>query len=82
MQVADQPNAPVTASRILRLPEVVKRTGLSRSSVYGRIRAGEFPAPVHLGAGRAIGFLEREIHGWIDSLAERRTEPSTQKVGG
>lgn len=61
-------------SRILRFPEVVNRTGLSRSSVYGRIRTGDFPAPVPLGAGRAVGFLEREVNGWIASLAERRIE--------
>lgn len=54
--------------RILRFPEVVNRTGLSRSSVYGRIRAGEFPTPVALGSGRAVGFLESDVQSWIDSL--------------
>lgn len=58
--------------RILRFPEVVKRTGLCRSSVYGRIKAGEFPAPVPLGDGRAVGFVEREVNSWIDEMANRR----------
>lgn len=58
--------------RILRFPEVVTRTGLSRSSVYGRIKAGEFPAPVPLGDGRAVGFLEQEVSQWIHSLAQSR----------
>ena len=61
-------------TRILRFPEVVNRTGLSRSSVYGRIRSGDFPAPVPLGSGRAVGFLEREVNGWIASLVDRREE--------
>jgi prophage regulatory protein len=64
-------------SRILRFPEVVSRTGLSRSSVYGRIRAGEFPSPVPLGGGRAVGFLEREVNGWIGALTERRCQAAT-----
>jgi prophage regulatory protein len=58
--------------RILRFPEVVSRTGLSRSTVYGRIRAGEFPPPVPLGGGRAVGFVEREVNSWIDSMMTRR----------
>lgn len=61
--------------RILRFPEVVTRTGLSRSSVYGRIKAGDFPAPVPLGEGRAVGFIEREVSQWIESLAGTRGEP-------
>ena len=60
--------------RILRFPEVVNRTGLSRSSVYGRIKAGDFPTPVPLGEGRAVGFLEREVSQWIHSLAQSRGE--------
>ncbi|HYD04806.1 MAG TPA: AlpA family phage regulatory protein [Reyranella sp.] len=29
----------------LRLPEVIRRTGLSRSEIYRRIKAGTFPQP-------------------------------------
>lgn len=60
--------------RILRFPEVVSRTGLSRSSVYGRIKAGEFPSPVQLGPGRAVGFIEQDVATWIASLSQQRTE--------
>jgi prophage regulatory protein len=62
-----------TDSRILRFPEVVAKTGLSRSTVYGRIRSGEFPAPVPLGSGRAVGFLKGEVEGWIVAMAARRS---------
>lgn len=51
-------------SRILRLPDVQARTGLSRSTIYLRLATGEFPQPVSLGA-RSIGFLESEVDGWI-----------------
>ena len=52
---------------ILRLPAVIERTGLSRSSLYLKLSAGKFPRPVSLGA-RAIGFLASEIDEWIASL--------------
>jgi prophage regulatory protein len=48
----------------LRLPQVKQRTGLSRSSVYAKVRSGEFPAPISLGA-RAVGWLDSEISEWM-----------------
>lgn len=49
---------------ILRRPQVQARTGLSRSTIYERIRAGTFPAPVSLGA-KAVGWIEGEIDTWL-----------------
>ena len=52
------------APRLLRLPQVIERTGLGRSSIYGLISAGDFPAPVHL-TSTARAFLESEVEAWI-----------------
>ena len=60
--------------RILRLPEVQARTGLSRSTIYMRLELGRFPRPVSLGA-RAVGWIESEIDEWIrERIAESRGE--------
>ena len=56
---------------ILRLPEVKKSTGLSRSTIYLRIAEGTFPRPISLG-GRAVGWLVAEVQEWL----ERRIEAS------
>ena len=54
-----------------RLPSVKARTGLSRSVIYRRIAAGDFPAPVKLGE-RASAWDSREIDNWIATrIAER-----------
>lgn len=53
------------SKRIVRLPEVINRTGLSRSSIYLRLRQGSFPGQINLG-GRAVGWLDAEINKWID----------------
>lgn len=53
-----------SAIRIVRLPEVKALTGLSRSTVYERIREGQFPRPVGLG-GRNVGWVEGEVTDWI-----------------
>ena len=55
--------------RILRLPEVMARTGLSRSTIYLRISQDNFPKPVNLGA-RAVGWVEAEIQEWLQQQIE------------
>ncbi|MBV7427027.1 AlpA family transcriptional regulator [Acidovorax sp. sif0715] len=59
-------------NRILRLPDAVKKTGLSKSGIYQRIRARTFPQPVRLGA-RAVGFVEREVDAFLSELMANRT---------
>lgn len=60
-------------SKILKLPEVMKATSLSRSSIYAFIKENSFPRPIHLGA-RAVGWLESEISDWINQKAESRVQ--------
>lgn len=56
--------------RVLRLPAVKAKTGLSRSTIYLRIATNSFPKPISLG-GRAIGWLESEIELWLSTQVER-----------
>lgn len=57
---------------ILRLPTVKAATGLSRSTIYERVRRGTFPAPVPIGR-KAVGWLESEVGAWIQrTIAEGR----------
>ncbi|MDE0100425.1 MAG: AlpA family transcriptional regulator [Truepera sp.] len=60
--------------RFLRLPEVLARTGLSRSTIYVRLDQGRFPRPVSLGA-RAVGWIEAEVDEWMrERIAARRSD--------
>jgi len=60
-----------THPRIIKRREVEGRTGLPRSTMYDRIKRGDFPAPVPLGA-RSVGWLEHEVDAWLaDRIAER-----------
>ncbi|MCP3697067.1 MAG: AlpA family phage regulatory protein [Aliivibrio sp.] len=51
--------------QIIRLPDVKKQTGLSRSSIYLRMSKGEFPQNISLG-GRAVGWVSDDISQWVD----------------
>jgi prophage regulatory protein len=63
-------NAPVRP-RLLRRKEVLSMVGLSQSSLYEQIAAGQFPAPIPIGAN-SVAWLESEIWGWIQQCIEER----------
>ncbi len=60
---------------ILRLPQVMARTGLSRSTIYLRISQGRFPRPISLGP-RAVGWIKEEIDQWLEEqiMASRKDQ--------
>ena len=61
---------------ILRLSAVMDRTGLSRSTIYLRIKQGLFPKPISLG-GRCVGWVESEINDWLDQQIELSRQAET-----
>jgi len=58
------------SERLIRRPEVEKRTGLSRSTIYDWLKRGEFPLPVKLGK-RLVAWREGDITAWIESREKR-----------
>jgi prophage regulatory protein len=50
--------------RLLRLPEVQRLTGLSRSAIYQQMQGGIFPKSVKTGP-RAASWSEASIQAWI-----------------
>lgn len=55
--------------RIIRLPQVCSRTGLSRSTIYEHISRGQFPKQINLGP-KSVGWLENDIERWIGERIE------------
>lgn len=54
-------NRPAVA---LRCREVLRRTGLSRATIYRLMARGQFPAQHQLSEGR-VGWSEDEVDNWI-----------------
>lgn len=61
--------------RMLRLPEVLRKTALSRSQIYRLIGEGDFPRQVQLGK-RAAGWIENEIDEWLLGCVARSRCPT------
>ena len=55
---------------MLRPPEVMERTGLSRTTLWRRVRAGTFPPPRELGVN-AIGWPASTISAWLAGRPQR-----------
>lgn len=51
---------------ILRIEQVCAKTRLSRTTVWRRERAGDFPQRIRLGAA-SVGWSAEEIEAWLAS---------------
>ena len=66
---------------LIRLNEVMSRTGYGRTSIYRKMEDGSFPKSLKLGGppkdpnefdSRAIAWIEDEVDQWIESRIEDR----------
>ena len=60
--------------RFLRLDEVLHVTGLSRNTVYRRIREGTFPKQLRIGPNSVV-WRQSEIVEWMNSFTLDKEQP-------
>jgi prophage regulatory protein len=82
MLAAERSPTPLNAlppDRLIKWREVVALMGFSKTSLYAKIRAGEFPEPVRLGSAGSVrwSFLEvqRVISEAIAARERNRSAP-------
>ncbi|CAG2136058.1 helix-turn-helix transcriptional regulator [Cupriavidus numazuensis] len=68
--MAEQIQSPLI---ILRRKQVEQETGLSRSTIYARIKLGTFPAPIQLGP-RCVGWRRGAIDAFLANPASYLTK--------
>lgn len=56
----------IAGKRLIRVPEVLRRVGFSRTTMYELIKEGRFPDKVIIGV-RSVAFVESEIDAWIEN---------------
>jgi prophage regulatory protein len=68
-------------TRLIRLNEVLSRTGYGRTSIYRKMDEGSFPKCLKLGVpikeptqfdSRAIAWIEEEVEKWVEERIEER----------
>lgn len=61
--------------QLIRLPEVLERTALSKSTVYALAQAGDFPAWIKVSAN-VSAWVAHEVDAWIaNRIATQRAKP-------
>ena len=68
-------------NNLIRLPEVMSRTGFGKTSIYRKMEDGSFPKSLKLGGppkdpnvfdSRAVAWIEDEVDQWIESRIQDR----------
>lgn len=63
---------------LLRLPDVLARTGLSRSALYKLVKEGKFSSPIEL-LGRTRAWPASEVDAWVlDRIRSARGDGSAE----
>lgn len=52
---------------LLKRPDVERLTGLSRASIYARLKRGTFPLPVRIGPN-SVAWRADDVEDWIANL--------------
>lgn len=66
------------SNRFINLSAVEDKTALKKSSIYAKVKTGNFPAPIKMGV-RTV-WIESEIDAWLDAQVaawrqNSKTEP-------
>jgi prophage regulatory protein len=63
---------PTDRDQLLTVADVLKLTRFkSRTTLYRRVRKGNFPSPCHIGGG-SIRWRSGDVEDWLNSLQPRR----------
>ncbi len=60
-----------TETRMLRLAEVIRRTGLGKTKLYELQKSGHFPRSVHV-TETAVRWIDSEVEAWLTKQARAR----------
>lgn len=78
---AEPPGTTTPPVVMLRLPQVMRITGLCRTMVYELEAAGRFPRRVKIGE-RAVAWVQAEVDAWnVERVAQSRGGTSPTDAG-
>lgn len=61
----------MTSYRLLRLSQILDKTGLKRSQIYSYMKSGDFPKSIKIGPS-SVAWLESEVDEWINEKMKKR----------
>ena len=61
------------------MPDVIQRTGFSKSTIYNKINAGIFPPSISVGL-RAMAFIGSEFDGYLNALIQGKSNEQIKEL--
>ena len=71
----------MTYTKLIRRPAVLEKLGISKSTLYNKIQAEEFPPPISLGS-RAVAFVESEVNEVLKEMVKGANTDRLKQVVG
>ncbi|MFS2004591.1 helix-turn-helix transcriptional regulator [Duganella sp. CT11-25] len=65
--------------RLIRLKEVLRICGMSRSTLYNNIKERQFPEPIRIST-RSVAWLQSEVLEWAELRIKLRTMKHRQSA--
>ena len=65
--------------RFLRVRDVCRMVGFSKTTLYTRLKNGTFPTPITLGP-QTVVFVESDIIDWMKNQVERGETAKTPEI--
>jgi prophage regulatory protein len=56
--------------RLIRIRDVAYLVGMSKATIYRKLKSGDFPSPVKVG-GPSVRWRESSIAAWIAALTQQ-----------
>lgn len=66
----------IESNRVIRRREVTNITGLSKASIYLKMKEGSFPKPIKI-SSRAVAWPEKDIFAWLREKVDARDAQAT-----
>lgn len=66
---------PIPSEGFIRLPQLLQMFPISRTTLWRKIKAGEFPKPHMLGPRTRVWDIE-ELRSWKQNIVERQNDGS------
>lgn len=75
MKISPKKRETSIETRVIRMKELIRITGLSRTTIWRWVNSGDLPIPIILGTSN-IGWLAAEIYEWLKTRPRAKLKRS------
>ncbi|MDR1848929.1 MAG: AlpA family phage regulatory protein [Zoogloeaceae bacterium] len=66
-------------TQLMKLPDLKKELGISRTGIYAAVASGDFPAQIKI-SSRSVAWIREEVEEWVAKRKAARDAAQAAKV--